>query len=316
MSDHNHIPVVEEGRKITEPGVYRIPMHWYHQDCCDGPSISSSGLRKIEMESPANYWAFSVYNPHAFTEDDKQHFSFGRAAHALILGDEVFHEHYAVRPSEWKDWRTNAAKAWRDEQIEAGKTVITEADLTSIKLMAEVLARHPIVEAANLMSGTIEASLVWQDRETGIWLKARPDVIPRFDGVYSDFKTTTQAQPIDCRRAVHKFGYHMQMALGAEGYREIFGRGLENFLLVFQETKPPYNVTPVEVDADAIYWGRCQVRRAIRTFADCMEKGDWPGYADEIVTATLPDWYTTRLSEEQVNGLLPNVGGEDVHEPV
>lgn len=300
---------IKEGRKIKAPGAYRIPMVWYHSNCCAGPSISSSGLRKIENESPAHYWAFSYLNPHAFPEPDKQALGFGRAAHCLLLGGESFKKHYAVRPSKWKDWRTNDAKEWRDKQIEAGRTVITEADLTTIKLMSAVLKRHPILEAANLLSGQIEASLIWQDRETGVWLKARPDVIPEFDGVASDYKSATAAQPNDCRKAIWKFGYHMQLALIAEGYEAIFGRPLENFLLVFQEYRPPFNVMPVEIDADAIYWGRCQNRRAIRTFADCLDKGEWPGYADEIAVSSLPEWYTNRLAEEQTNGLLPNVGG-------
>jgi len=33
---------------ITEPGIYRnVPMDVYHSDCCDGPSISSSGLPEL-----------------------------------------------------------------------------------------------------------------------------------------------------------------------------------------------------------------------------------------------------------------------------
>ena len=51
------------GEKVTEPGIYDMPINWYHDDCCDGPSVSSSGLRTIELESPEHYWAHHPANP-------------------------------------------------------------------------------------------------------------------------------------------------------------------------------------------------------------------------------------------------------------
>ncbi len=84
--------------KISTPGIYDIPMDTYHGDCCVGPSVSSSGLRKIHFHCPAEYWAFSPYNKHAFPEPDGETLAFGRAAHCLLLGDEDFKARYAVKP--------------------------------------------------------------------------------------------------------------------------------------------------------------------------------------------------------------------------
>lgn len=49
---------IEAGEIITEPGIYDMPIRWYHDNCCDGLSVSSSGLRTImlryEKRWPAN----------------------------------------------------------------------------------------------------------------------------------------------------------------------------------------------------------------------------------------------------------------------
>ena len=37
-----------DGKRITKPGCYKnVPMSVYHGDCTDGPSISTTGLKKI-----------------------------------------------------------------------------------------------------------------------------------------------------------------------------------------------------------------------------------------------------------------------------
>ena len=49
--------------------------------------------------------------------------------------------------------------------------------------------------------------------------------------------------------------------------------------------------------------GRCQ--KLIRTFADCLEKGRWPAYGDDVRVIGLPDFYRKRLNFEDEAGLLP-----------
>ena len=79
-------------KPITRPGLYSgISLSEYHRgDICDGPSISSSGLRTIFTKSPAHYWAASPLNddPDDDVEDesDSQALIFGSAVHHLILG--------------------------------------------------------------------------------------------------------------------------------------------------------------------------------------------------------------------------------------
>ena len=280
--------------KITEPGVYDLSMEDYHSDLCAGPSISSSGLRTIHLECPLEYWAFSYLNPDRFPKEEKAAFSFGRAAHCLLLGGEDFESRYAVRPAEFDSWRTKASKEWRDAALADGRTVIEPDDLVHIAGMAKMLERLPIAET--LLSGQVEKSLVWQDEETGIWLKARPDVIPAFDNVVADYKTTvSRVKPYQLQQDISTYGYHMQMALIAEGMERLLDQRDYNHALVFQSKRPPYHCTTVEISPEYLDVGRQQNRRALRTFARCLETGEWPGYTDGIPVAHPPEWMVKEL---------------------
>lgn len=295
-----------DGQKITKAGIYSgVPMEAYHSDICDGPSISSSGLRLLDSRSPAHYWAQSYLNPNRKPEEQKDAFDFGRAAHTLLLGESDFKKRYAVRPDEWSDWRTKDAKAWRDEMREAGRTVLVPDDLVAIRGMAASLARDPSIQAG-LLQGHVERSIFWQDRKSGVWLKCRPDVIPVSDGIAGDIKTTTDASPDKIQRAVQSWGYDAQGALVGEAFRQVLGFEMTDFVLVWIEGDNPWAVNVSPVDPEWISYGARRNRRAIDKFAKCIEAGEWPAYPSEITTS-MPDWLRKRVETETKFGLLPEI---------
>lgn len=303
MTEH----IIWDGNKISKPGIYAgIPIMTYHSDCCIGPSTSSGGLRTIDSVSPAHYWATSYLNPERTPPEDKDSFSLGRAAHTLILGEEGFRRDYVIRPDKWDSWRTKDAQVWRDEQKLAGLTVLEPKNIDQIKGMAASLAAHPTIEAG-ILRGHIERSIVWQDKQTGVWLKARPDVLPIDSNMIVDLKTCNSADPVSVRRSIADYGYHLQLALAYEGILAVTGRKMTDFVLVFVETSAPYAVNIKPLDADDIIFGRRQIRRAINRFAECIEAGSWPAYDDDEVTASLPAYYRARLDREVEAGLLPEL---------
>lgn len=295
------------GAKIAAPGVWDLTMAQYHSDICEGPSISSSGLRTIWGESPAHFFEASPYNPHAWEtrvvdgvelvlrkdQDERPHFSLGRAAHHLLfLGRQGFDAEFVTRPSKWKDWRTDAAKDWKAHQLRAGKTIITDGELEQIAGMARSLGAHPLVKAG-ILDGYVERSLIWKDEETGAWLKSRPDCIPNDSGDYADLKTTTSVETESLARSIATFGYPMQGALVGMGSRAVLGREMQTFTLVFVEAKPPHCVRVVTIKPDDIERGERQVRAATRSFAECCASGFWPGpggVQQDAEYLDLPEW--------------------------
>lgn len=288
------------GSKIAEPGVYDMSMADYHGQPCDGPSISSSGLRTIWSASPAHYWLESSLNPHRIDQGERPHFSLGRAAHHLLfLGRAGFDAEFVVRPDKWKDWRTNDAKEWRAEMLAAGLTIITDAELEHITGMARSLAEHPMVKAG-ILDGAVERSLIFKDPDTGAWLKSRPDNIPTSDSDVADLKTTVSVQTDALRRTIADYHYPMQGALVGMAFREVLKREMQTFTLVFVEKTPPYCVRVITLRPSDLERGEMQVRASARMFADCCARGQWPGpggFQQDAEYLSPSDWSAKQIDE-------------------
>lgn len=266
------------GQLITEPcHIVRMPMDAYHGQPCDSPSISSSGLRTIWARSPAHYYLESSLNPNREEPDERPYFTLGRAAHHLLLqGRRGFDEEYVTRPEKWKDWRTDASKEWKAEQLKAGLTIITDGELANIAGMARSLAAHPLVKAG-ILDGAVERSLFWKNPETGVWCKSRPDAIPNSSGDYADLKTCVSVSTDALRRSLGEFGYHQQGALVGEASKHVLGVDMATFSLVWVEKEPPWCVRVTTVTAEDLLRGQMQNAAALRLFARCVDAGGWPG---------------------------------------
>lgn len=102
------------GKQITKPGIYsNIPLESYHRgDICDGPSVSSNGLRTLFRKSPAHFYDAWPGNPDHFENVDKEEFILGRAVHHLVLGEPAFAKHFVGQPDSYDDPKTGEEKAW------------------------------------------------------------------------------------------------------------------------------------------------------------------------------------------------------------
>lgn len=294
------------GKQIGMQGIYSgVPIDRYHSgDICIEPSISSSGLRTIFNESPKHYWAFSPYNPKRYKDDETDALLLGRAAHHLLFGQEKFLKEYAVRPDvlggeKWHSNRT-ACKIWLQDRAKEGLTVVTAAQIETIKGMAEAMMEEPLVKAG-ILNGLIEHSWFWKDKETGVWLKVRPDATPNASLDFADLKTTASVLWNDLQRTIRDNAYYQQAALVAEACKEVVGKPMNSFTLVFVEKKPPFCVAIVSLKENDIERGMKANRVAIDTFADCMKSGKWPGPGGGYEDARyieLPEWDQKRIDEK------------------
>lgn len=299
-----------DGKPISQDGIYTgLPIERYHGNICVGPSVSSSGLRTMENDSPAHYWLTSPFNPKYKKDDEKKviqsgsdAFSLGHAAHTLLLGESHFKKKYIIRPSEWKSWQTGVSQRWRVKQRRAGLTVLVPNDIDLIAGMAESLAKHPY--AVDLLRGGIERSIIHRDPLTGVWLKSRPDSIPSDSTINADLKTTVCSHPDKVDRDIIKYLYHMQAALGGMCMREILEEEPSEFVFIFVEKKPPHCVTVTQLSDKLLQYGYRLCRTQINRFADCIKSGEWPGYTDRPRTTFIPDWYDKQLDARSERGEL------------
>lgn len=279
-------------RRITKPGCYAgIPIDNYHShDICDGPSASSSMLRALnpEIGSPAHMYAKWSGNPnYQPSNTEKRHFILGRALHHLVLGEKFFKETFIIQPAEYTDaktgevkpWNNNAnvCKAWHAEH--PTKSVLTHDEAQRLLKMATSLGNHPLVKMG-IFRGQIERSIFWKDRETGIWLKWRPDCIPMDAPDFGELKSTHSIQFGNLRKSVREFGYYQQTALGAEACREVLNMDMGEFRFIFVESNEPHCTADFAIEDDDIRRGTKLNRQMIRLFARCVEANRWPGPYD------------------------------------
>jgi hypothetical protein len=305
------------GERIAEDGVYDLAIERYHTQICDGPSISSSGLRTIFDKSPAHFWLTSSLNPDAEQQPESDALVLGRAAHHLLLGEADFSRHFAVQPSVYEDAKTGEEKPWNNNAIVCrkwqadmaikGLTVLTSKQLDQIRGMAGLLpwqkgmtncglANTPLVMSGAL-SGAIEQSLIWR-HDAKVWLKSRPDAIPAASGDFVDLKTAVSVDDRDLANTVFDHGYHMQGALIGMAAQAVLGIQMQSFTLVFVEKSPPYPVAIKTLTPDDLILGEHQLFAAIRIFERCLETGIWPGPTARQADAqflNLPEWGRERI---------------------
>lgn len=279
-------PTPWDGKKITKPGIYSgIPIETYHGDICDGPSVSSSGLRKIVNESPADYWDGSYMNPAAEPFEESAALLMGRAVHHLILGEKNFAASFVIQPDTFvhekdgvKPWNNNAkvCRAWHAEQRAAGRSVLTKNDVETIRGMAKSLARDELVNAG-ILNGLVEHSIFWKDRLTGIWVKTRPDTIPTHSGDVADLKTILGVDYSDCTRSLDDNGYYQQAALNRQGMHEVVGIPVSSFTLMYVAKKRPFSTRPMIMKDEDMALGDLANRTGLDVMARCLKEGVWPG---------------------------------------
>ncbi len=316
--------------KITEPGAFRLPMDRYHStDLCDGVSVSSSHLRTVTTKSPHAFWKTWGANPNRYPpKDDSDSLILGRAAHCLILGDEVFEEQFCYVPEkaprrptsvqvaafertgQWSDAAAEGAAFWAEWDAKAnGRAFLTEEQVQKVRYMAENLAASPEAVTA-LTSQMTEVSMIWQDEATGLWVKSRPDCIPDNGYDFGDLKTFAPKGgdlSIAAQRAVTDHGYAQQMALAIEGAERVFGQGGDRCMLVFVQTSEPYEVVPILLEPEALYWGRVLNRKALDQIAEGIATGVWPMRVTNPVRYEYPPSMLHQFGEMQARGDLPSM---------
>jgi hypothetical protein len=198
---------------------------------------------------------------------------------AALTDEAAFEESVVCSP--FADFRSKAARDWRDEQAEAGRLVTTQDMIDKALLAAEKCREHEI--AGSILEGAqFQIGVVGEIG--GIPAKCLPDIVPAKDGEWgetlADYKTTANGLDDESiRRTIGQFKYHWQAAF----YRSLWNqvatdRLCEEFLFIFQSTST-LEVRVVKLHADALALGTRAVREAIKEYARCAHNGIGSKYA-------------------------------------
>jgi hypothetical protein len=300
------------GKPISKPGIYRgIGLSEYHEkaDLFDGPSISKSSLKHLLPShggSPKAFWGRWRHNPEHIAQKSTDALNFGKAAHCLLLGDEVFDDSFVIRPDEYPDAKTGEMKPWNGNAgwckgwlaDHAGKTIVTADQMTMIRKMRDDAARYPLVQQG-LLNGAVERTMACKDSETGIWLKVRPDVIPAADGVYADLKTTADLSEDFLERQAFDACYYLQGAMIRMVCREL-KLPFTTFALLYVLKDEIPDTAHVELSEHELDRGEREIRWALTTIRKCLDAGEWPGarpFKGGEQHLQLKNWHKTKIDD-------------------
>ncbi|EBI6678544.1 exodeoxyribonuclease VIII [Salmonella enterica] len=264
-----------------QPGIYYdIPNEAYHA----GPGVSKSQLDDI-ADTPAIY----LWRKNAPVDTEKtKSLDTGTAFHCRVLEPEEFSKRFIIAPE--FNRRTSAGKeeekTFLEECARTGRTVLTAEEGRKIELMYQSVMALPLGQWLVESAGYAESSVYWEDPETGILCRCRPDkIIPEFHWIM-DVKTTADIQRF--RTAYYDYRYHVQDAFYSDGYRAQFGE-IPTFVFLVASTTTECGRYPVEIfmmGEDAKLAGQREYRRNLQTLAECLNNDEWPA----IKTLSLPRW--------------------------
>lgn len=242
----------------------------YH---ADRDAISKSGLDLIN-KSPAHfrYW---MDHPREETPAMQK----GTLVHTLALEPETVKDHYAVMPATIKQRRGKEYEAFL---ADAGdRIVITASQMDEATRIVTAIENNPVARKIIADATDIERSVFAEDFDTGVQCKCRPDIILG-NRIY-DLKTTRNANARSFAHSVRAFRYHVQAAF----YSDVCQwAGIDvsefGFIAVDTDAMPYQCVVYNRLAPEAMQQGRDEYRENLRTYAQCVESGEWPGYPDEF----------------------------------
>lgn len=278
---------------MTNSIIHDMPEADYHAH----PALSSTGARRL-LESPAkyNYWC-------SHQQPGKQAYDVGHAVHTKVLGigsGTVDYPDEHVTASGAVSTKA-ATVAWAEEQRALGFTPIAPAQSRKANGMAEALLAHPTARDLLEQPGKAEASVLTTDKTSGVNMRARFDFLPNLTGnspVAVDLKTSSKPASVDgFTRSVAAYGYDVQEqwylhALEQAGHERI------PFVFVVVETEAPHLVGVHQLDVEWQLMGAAKVRRALDTYARCLDTGIWPGYDPAIQLISPPAWSVYQFEDD------------------
>lgn len=269
-----------EGHAVNKPEIIAdLSDDQYH---AARDSLSFSGAKLLLPPSCPAKFRERMDNP----PKPKPEYTFGHAAHRLILGKGA-----EIIEVDAPDWRSKAAREIRDQACNGIAPMLTH-ELEKARAMVAAVRAHPTAGPLFDHGGDAEPSLYADDPETGIRLRGRTDWITTLDGqlLIVDFKTSDTADPLQFARKGAGYLYHGQHAWYTDLVKAVGLSDSPRFVDVVVEKTAPYVVTVVEFDAESVIEGRRLNRMAIDIYARCIETNEWPDYGPGVHTISVPIW--------------------------
>lgn len=261
-----------------KPGIIQsMPNETYHgmKDW-----LGSTSIKTLAMRTPAHYKHESEHRVY------KDAYTFGSAVHSLALENDTSQFEIV----EAANWMTKAAKEAKATALAEGKYPMLPKEYADVVACRDSIMAHPL--AAKALTGHIAEQSVFHVGDDGMQVKIRPDAYK--PGLIVDLKTTVSADPNEFARTAFNLGYFISAAMYTDVWKAVTGEDA-GFLFLLVEKTAPFLVSVVELDAEALDYGRSMVERGKRIYQECTTSDEWPGYPN--ATIALPKYAQYQLEE-------------------
>lgn len=288
---------IAEGDGWAVDGEHEMDAERYHCDPCERPSLSASLAKRMIEYSPWHAWTNHPRLNPDYEPQDKLAFRVGRAFHKLMLecGDDI-----AVL--DHRDYKTNAAKADRDQALADGFTPLLAHQFEKIEHMARAAKRqiNAREELAYAMAGGVpERVFIWTEQTPAgpIQCRMMADWTPHQGNLAVDFKSTAgSAGPNEWgQKVLWQTGCDIQDAFYRRGWRAVLGRSYDAIIFAVVETEAPWAMMHHRVDPAAQAYADREVQWAINAWGICLHHNRWPGYPREMAWQQRPGWREARI---------------------
>jgi hypothetical protein len=245
------------------------------------PEWSYSSM-KVILDSGIDYAVASKQGD--LGEPQSKFIDLGQLVHMLVLGGD---DTFAV--SEFPDFRTKAAREWRDKQLAIGKNIITQAMFDDASRIISNIESHPYTNKFLLGTGITHEHEVFASTAENVKLRGKIDAVKLADdaAVITDIKTTAQFDKFF--KTAQSRHYDLQAANYTHMTASSLGiePSLVNFMFCVVETVAPYRVQFMHAGLDFVEAGERKLRTCIDEIVkfgdrkpnflieDIRELGDW-----------------------------------------
>lgn len=252
-------------------------------------AVSKSDLDAVEL-SPSN-----LIQKRNGPRVESDALLFGQAFHARLEhfdNQDAYLNMVAVPPSLSRATKEGKEAHAKFEAENAGKLILDSKEWDLLENMLLAVKAHPDANALLSAKGIAEETFVWQDPDTGVICKCRPDKrlleapagLP--DGMVLDWKTARSCERRDLRNSIAEYRYHVQAAFYLDGIRAVLGHDVGPFVHAFIEKGNRFRVVLGVVGEHSIEEGRKAYKAELAKIAECQKDNVWPGFVD----FELPTW--------------------------
>jgi hypothetical protein len=278
--------VAQASPPISAPGIYEIPENAYHADPCPAPSLSRSVLRLLVRRSEKHAYTAHPKLGGLDEPDDSgdEVADYGTAAHQSFLQNRS-----NIKQLDFKDWKTNAAKAAREQAYADGKIPLLTKSYNRCMRLIDVLEDFRARTGA-FTKGKPEQTVVWQ--EGSIWCRARVDWLPDDEEAHVwDLKTTAGSAVLGAwSRVAFDKGYDLQDSFYCRGLEIVRGVPPQPMKFCVVEQRPPFGIAVFEMSPIARELADEDVRNGIDLWTDALASGEFPAYPWETQLIDPPPW--------------------------